>query len=49
MAKHDFSRLYERYANAIASMTPVFNSHEFILELAQKNQAAYVDALHAVS
>ncbi len=47
MGKHDFTELYEQYPVLIASMTPGFSSHEFILELAQQHQTAYVDALYA--
>ena len=47
MGKHDFTELYEQYPVLIASMTPGFSSHEFILKLAQQNQTAYVDALYA--
>jgi hypothetical protein len=47
MAKHDFSKLYSRYAEVIAHLPETFDSHEFILELAQQNQAAYVEALYA--
>ncbi|MDQ3060799.1 MAG: hypothetical protein M3R45_14985 [Pseudomonadota bacterium] len=47
MGKHDFTKLSEKYPALIASMKPVFGSHEFILALAQQNQALYVDALHA--
>jgi len=46
MGKHDFTALYEQYPALIASMKPVFGSHEFILKLAQQNQTIYVDALH---
>jgi len=47
MPKHDLTRLHDQYPDCIATMPTVFNSHEFILALVQKNQEAYVDALHS--
>ena len=47
MPKHDFTRLYDQYAECIAKMDSVFDSHEFILKLAQMDQQAYIEALHA--
>ena len=46
MANHDFSALYDRYATAIAELPETFASHEFILKLAEQNQALYVEALY---
>jgi hypothetical protein len=46
MAQHDFRPLTEQYSAVIASMPPVFNAHEFILELARRNQRLYVEALY---
>jgi hypothetical protein len=39
--------LYEHYAATIALMPRDFNSHQFILTLAQKHQPEYVAALAA--
>ena len=47
MTEHDFSDLFEQYPNIIEEMPEIFTSHEFILKLAQQNQAEYVEALHA--
>jgi hypothetical protein len=47
MAKFDFSVLYAQYPAIISQMEDTFDSHKFILELACKNQAEYVKALHA--
>ena len=47
MAKFDFSVLYDQYPAIISLMPPVFDSHQFILELARLNQAEYIRALCA--
>lgn len=47
MAKFDFSVLYDQYPAIISQMPPIFDSHQFILELARQNQVEYVKALHA--
>ena len=47
MPEHDFSALYEQYPAIIAQMPEIFDSHEFILHLAHRNQALYVGALYA--
>lgn len=46
MAKFDFSTLYSRYPAAIDKMPKVFNSQQFILELARQNPTIYVSALY---
>ena len=46
MANFDFSIFDEQYPIIIRQMPPVFGSHQFILELAQQNQAMYVRALY---
>ncbi len=45
MGRHDFGRLREHYRVVIGMMNDEFNSHEFILRLAQYDQPGYVDAL----
>ena len=47
MPKHDFSALRAHYPEIIAQMSPVLNSHQFILRLAQEHQDLYVEALYA--
>ena len=47
MSKHDFSVLWEKYPEIIADMPVVFDSHRFILRLAQKSQDLYVEALYS--
>ena len=46
MSKFDFSLLYDQYPAIISQMPSVFDSHQFILELARQNQAEYVEALY---
>lgn len=46
MTGFDFSDLYKQYPHIINQMDDVFTSHEFILRLAQQNQASYVTALY---
>ncbi len=45
MPRHDFSALYAQYPSAIDQMPTFFTSHQFMLRLAQQNQALYIDAL----
>ncbi len=45
MPEHDFSQLYERYPSIIEQMPEIFTGHKFILNLAQQNQALYIEAL----
>jgi len=47
MPEHDFSELYSQYPHVLAQMPKTFNSHQFILELARKNQLAYLEALYS--
>lgn len=46
MSQHDFTTLYSKYPELIASMPDTFTSHEFILRLARENQTEYVEALY---
>lgn len=41
--------LKENIPSAIDKMAPEFSTHQLILELAHKNQRAYVDALNEVA
>jgi hypothetical protein len=45
VAKHDFRDLLLHFPPVIGEMQDVFNSHQFILCLAQRDQPAYVAAL----
>ena len=47
MYKHDFAPLRQHYPSVIETLPDTFNSHEFIIALAQRHQALYVEALHA--
>ena len=49
MSRFNFRQLFARYPAIIGQMPDKFNSHEFILLLAQKNQAGYIEALHEYS
>lgn len=46
MAAYDFSALDSSIPVIIGQMKNIFTSHEFILALAQQNQAEYIAALH---
>lgn len=47
MATYDFSVLESKFSEIVDLMPDIFDSHEFILALAQKNQAEYINALYA--
>lgn len=47
MSKFDFSVFYPKYPAIISAMPDEFTSHQFILKLAQENQAEYINALFA--
>ena len=44
---HDFAPLLQQYPSIIATLPETFNSHTFILALAWRQQALYVEALAA--
>lgn len=46
MTQHDFTALYSKFPEILASLPDSFTSHEFILRLAQANQTEYVEALY---
>lgn len=47
MATYDFSKLEARFQEIVDLMPNPFDSHEFLLALAQKYQVEYVEALYA--
>ena len=47
MTQHDFIEIFELYPELIAEMPYSFTSHQFILHLAQRYQALYIEALYA--
>lgn len=47
MSQFDFDPIFAIYPSIIAEMPARFNSHQFILRLAQQHQATYVEALYA--
>lgn len=49
MPLYDFSVLFENYPDVIAQMSPIFSSHEFIQNLAHRDQVGYIEALSAYS
>jgi hypothetical protein len=46
MTQHDFNAIFTHYPELIAEMPNIFASHRFILQLAQRYQALYIEALH---
>jgi hypothetical protein len=46
MSRHNYSAIFQQYRPLIAQMPDTFSSHEFILRLAQQDQASYIEALH---
>ncbi len=47
MPKHNFDALFAHYSEIIAQMPETFDSHQFILCLAQQYQTLYVEALYS--
>jgi len=47
MAIYDFSNLESKFPEIVKKMPDPFDSHQFLLELAQQNQSEYVSALYA--
>lgn len=46
MSEHDFNTLFDKYPVIIRKMPNTFTSHQFILELARKEQKLYIEALY---
>jgi len=46
MTQHEFNMLFEHYPELIAEMPDNFTSHQFILHLARRYQALYIEALY---
>lgn len=49
MTKQAFAELFNRYPSVIEAMPDVFDSHQFILELARRYQGLYIEALSSRS
>ncbi len=47
MPQYDFSSLFARYPEIIRDMPKRFDSHDFIIKLAQVYQPEYIEALYA--
>ena len=45
--KHDFKALFAKYEAVVAQMPETFDSHQFILCLAQQHQTLYIEALYS--
>jgi hypothetical protein len=46
MGKDNFYDLFQKYPEIIREMPPVFDSHQFILKLAQQYQKDYINVLY---
>ena len=46
MTQYHFNATFEHYPELIAEMPDNFSSHQFILHLARRYQALYIEALH---
>ncbi|GAJ08356.1 unnamed protein product [marine sediment metagenome] len=47
MTKQAFTELFDQYPSVIEAMPDIFDSHQFILELARTHQGLYIDALYS--
>jgi len=49
MTQQAFAELFDRYPSVIGAMRDIFDSHQFILELARTCQGLYIEALSGYS